>query len=330
VRWRRTSILVWRVTPMNDPGASYRSDRLSPSTRFDEVETTVSHLFRRPHPALQGRTFGRALHDALSARKLLDAHQVVELGGGAGFVAAELSAAHPGLSHGFVELSRPLLRAQRGQVPAAWAVAGHAEALPFSTRSLRGLFLANEVIADLRVCRADSEEGIKLSARYDLGTSGTLLNAGALNLISELSRTLAPGAAALLTEFGGDFAPSPVRLEGPFGAGKHTEHSIHFGHLEGAARAHGLQTERHLLADLLGFDRSVEVASYPDVLRLRRFVPSLPVLAHPRAELEARHPLLTRFFRFDFPTVGSPRFPEPQARGGFCQLFCALLLRQPR
>jgi hypothetical protein len=55
-------------------------------------------------------------------------------------------------------------------------------------------------------------------------------------------------------------------------------------------------------------------------------VPRLPVLAFTQDELKARHPLLTRVFRFDFPAVGSPRFPDPLAGGGFCQLFHALLL----
>ena len=54
--------------------------------------------------------------------------------------------------------------------------------------------LANEVIADLPVA------------------NGT--NAGAVRLMSELGRVLAPGGAAVLTEFGGDFDPAPVRLFG--------------------------------------------------------------------------------------------------------------------
>ena len=35
--------------------------------QFDHVETTLSHLLRIPHPALNGRTYGHALADALVA-----------------------------------------------------------------------------------------------------------------------------------------------------------------------------------------------------------------------------------------------------------------------
>lgn len=310
----------------------YRRDSLSPRARFDEVETTVSHLFRRPHPALGGRSYGEALYAALRRRGLLERPEVFELGGGAGFVAeamveAARSEGRP-LRYRFLELSPRLLAAQRERVPEALAIAAAAERLPLTRGAVRGLFLANEVLADLRVLRVEEPEAKELSARYGLERSGvSRLSAGAIRLVEELARVLAPGAAACLTEFGGDFDPSPVTLSGPMGAGRHVEHSIHFGQLEAAARARGLDAERVILADLLEIDRSMRVASYPDVLRLRRLVPSLPVLAHPKEELERRHPFLTRFFRFDFPPIGSAAFPDPKARAGFCQLFHALLLR---
>ncbi len=295
------------------------------------METTVSHLFRRPHPALDGRSFGEALYDALDARGLLATGNVLELGGGAGFVAAAMSARAAArgrpLRHTFLDLSRPLLALQRQALPGASALRADAHRLPLRAGSLRGLFLANEVIADLSAAPASSPHGRALAERYGLTPApGELLNVGALGLVEELARVLAPGGAACLTEFGGDFAAAPVRLYGAFGAGDHVEHSIHFGQLEAAARALGLTAERVLLAELLGVRRDVRVASYQDVMRLRRLVPRLPVLAHPRAQLEARHPVLTRLFRFDFPEVGSPRFPDPLARQGFCQVFHALFL----
>jgi hypothetical protein len=258
---------------------------------------------------------------------------VIELGGGLGFVAAAMmnaaAKAQSPLHYTFLELSPVLARAQRAEASMASSVRGHAEALPFADRSVRGLFLANEVIADLRVCPVDSKEGRAWLERFSLpGASGPLLNAGALAFVVELARVLAPGSAAMLTEFGGSFPAAPVRLEGSFGRGRHVEHSIQFEHLEAAAAQLGLETERMLLAELLGVNRELRVASYPDIVRLRRFVPSLPVLAWPKEELEKRHPLLTRFFRFDFPTIGSPAFPDPTSQGGFCQLFHTLTLRQ--
>ncbi len=312
-----------------DPGEGYRRDRVTAEERFDEVEATVSHLLRWAHPGLGGKSFGGALYQGLTERGLLEARAVFELGGGLGDLASELCRAAGGpLRYTFLELSPRLARAQRAKVPHAESVGAHAERLPFRDASLRGLFLSNEVIADLRVVEAGSREGEALRARYALDVArGQLINAGAMRLLEELRRVLAPGAATCLTEFGGDFPPRAVRLEGPGGRGRHHEHSIHFGQLEQVARALGFSTERVPLHVLVGADPALRVASYLDLLRLRRFVPSLPVFAFPGSELQRRHPVLTRLFRFDFPPLGSPRFPEPQATGGFFQLFHALILR---
>lgn len=316
-----------------DSGGSYRNDRTPAPRRFDEVETTISHLFRKPHPALGGRSYGRALWHALTRRGLAST-QVTEPGGGTGHIARAFceAAAEEGkeLSYRFIDLSETLLAAQRTAVPRCAQVRADGCALPFKDQSLTGLFLANEVIADLPVAAADERGAQGRLKKWGLELGSGTVNVGALELVAELARVLAPGAVACLTEFGGDFAPVPVRLEGRGGIGRHVEHSIHFGNLEMAARALGLRDERPLLADLLGVARQVRVASYLDCLRLRRIIPALPILAYPRDELVRAHPLLTRIFAFEFPEIGSPRFPDPQARGGFCQLFWALLLTQPQ
>lgn len=302
---------------MTSTAQSYRRDRLSPRERFDEVETTMSHLLRRPHPALRGRSYGGALFHALRERGYLQGGAVLEVGAGAGFVSAafaqESSGAGAALRYWFVDLSRPLLAVQRRQVPGASAVRADAERLPLRDGSFRGLVLANEVIADLETAR---------------DASGALVNSGALRFAAELFRVLAPGGAACLTEFGGDFRPRGVWLSGAMGRGGHLEHSIHFGELESACRGLGFEVERLKVADLIGLDRSVRVASYHDLLRLRRLVRDLPIYAFPKEELEARHPLLTRIFRFELPPIGSAGFPHPGTRGGFAELFEALLLRK--
>lgn len=321
---------------MKDPSHSYRTDRLSALARFDEVETTISHLFRRPHPALKGRTYGAALYAGLEKHGLIASGReldLVELGAGSGLVAQAFADARAraglGLRATFIDLSRVLLSTQRSRLPGASAVLANAERLPLSAGSVRGLFLANEVIADLRVLSCEEPEARALKERYGLRCDDNeLLNVGAIHLLEELARVLAPGASAVLTEFGGDFSPGGVDLEGPLGSGRHREHSIHFGHLEAAARALGFSVERVLLCELLEIDQTARVASYADVRRLRRLIPSLPVLAHPKEELELRHPILTRLFHFDFPPIADPRFPSPTTHGGFCQLFFALLLRR--
>ncbi len=315
---------------MKHADATYREDALAPHVRFDEVETTISHLFRAPHVALAGRSYGHALHDALRARELLQDGPVTELGGGIGYVAQAMIAASKGtLRWRFVDLSPRLLEAQRALVPSAEAIQAHAEELPFEAGSVTGLFLANEVIADLHVESARAAEAARRIERYglDVAPDGNV-NLGALRFLEDLARVLAPGATACLTEFGGDFEIGGVDLGIAHREARHTEYSIRFDHLARAAQILGFSVERVPLADLLEIDRRCEVTSYPDLVRLRRFNPRLPVLAHTREHIEAQHPWLTRIFEFEFPEIGSPRFPNATPRGGFSQLFHALLLRR--
>ena len=316
---------------MDHDDEKYSSDTLSTKIGVEEDETTVSHLFRAPHVALAGRTYGHALFEALLARGYLPERQVTEIGGGMGHVAQAMitAAGDPPLRWRFVDLSPQLLEAQRARVPSAEAIASHAESLPFEAGALTGLFLANEVIADLRVESARSDEAASRIARYDLDVRPDgQINVGALRLLEELARVLAPGATACLTEFGGDFDIGGVELGVAHRGARHTEFSIRFDHLAKAAKSLGFSVDRAPLADLLDIDRTCEVTSYPDIVRLRRFNPKLPVLAHPRATIEAMHPWLTRFFAFEFPAIGSPRSPNRTTQGGFCQVFHALLLKR--
>jgi SAM-dependent methyltransferase len=310
---------------VEDPNrAHHRTDRLSAGHRFDEVECTISHLLRFPHPALGGRRYGEALLQGIAARGMGPGQSgVIEIGGGAGHVA---EASWRGNAGPFtqarwtaLDLSPALLDAQRrraldpsqaGGPHRRWSgVRCDALELPFPSRSLDGLVLANEVIADLPV-----ENG---------------RNTGALRLVSELGRALAPGGAAVLTEFGGDFDPGPVRLLGAGGRGEHVEWSIDFRELRAAAASVGLQTEEVPLHELIGADLSVRCASYTDLWRLRRLA-SCPVFAAPEADVRRRFPLLSRLLQLELPQLGSPRWPDGSAPAGFAQLFRALILRQAR
>ena len=302
--------------------AHHRLDRLPARRRFDEVECTVSHLLRLPHPALQGRRYGEALLQGLAARGLGPGRTgVVEIGGGAGHIA---EAAWRGDAGAFtqsrwtsLDLSPALLAAQERRLaePAQprgahrrWAgLRADALDLPFRAGALDGLVLANEVIADLPVAEGR--------------------NTGALRLVGELARVLAPGGAAVLTEFGGDFEPGPVQLLASGGDGEHTEWSIDFRTLRAAARAAGLGVEEVPLHQLLGADLAVRCASYTDLWRLRRFA-SCEVFAAPEAQVRQRFPLLSRLLALELPELGSPRWPDATAPAGFAQLFRALLLRK--
>lgn len=303
--------------------AHHRRDRVPAWRRFDEVECTISHLLRFPHPALGGRRYGEALLQGISSRGMGPGRSgVLEIGGGAGHIA---EAAARGNAGAFtrsrwtaLDLSPALIAAQRRRAlaedlaPAArppWSgVRGDALELPLRSRCIDGLVLANEVIADLPVANGRS--------------------AGAIRLVRELARVLAPGGSAVLTEFGGDFDPSPVRLLGAFGQGEHVEWSIDFRQLRAAALESGLLHEELPLHVLLEADLSVRCASYTDLWRLRR-VASCEVFAAPEAEVRRRFPILSRLLALELPPLGSPRWPDASAKAGFAQLFRALVLRRP-
>jgi SAM-dependent methyltransferase len=302
--------------------AHHRTDRLPARRRFDEVECTVSHLLRLPHPALGGRRYGEALLLGIAGRGIRPGRTgVVEIGGGTGHIA---EAAWRGDAGVFtqarwtsLDLSPALLAAQGRRVLEAsqprgahqrWSgVRADAIDLPFHSGSLDGLVLANEVIADLPVERGR--------------------NLGALRLVRELSRVLAPGGAAVLTEFGGDFEPGPLQLLASGGEGEHLEWSIDFRQLRAAAHEEHLLVEELALHELIGADLTVRCASYTDLWRLRR-IASCDVFAAPAEEVRRRYPLLSRLLALELPELGSPRWPDATAPAGFAQLFRALLLRK--
>lgn len=302
--------------------AHHRADSLSARRRFDEVECTVSHLLRFPHPALRGLRYGEALLKGIAARGGSPGVKgVFEIGGGAGHIAecALRGDAGPFTKAPWtsVDLSPALLSAQRrrlsersqpGGAHPRWAgIRADAMALPLRSASIDGLLLANEVIADLAV--ADGK------------------NAGAMAFVREISRVLAQPGMAVLTEFGGDFPPGPVRLLAARGEGDHVEWSIDFRDLRMTAAESGLGCEELPLHELLGADLTVRCASYTDLWRLRRFA-ACEVFAAPKPLVRQRFPLLSRLLALELPELGSPRWPDATAQAGFAQLFRALLLRK--
>jgi SAM-dependent methyltransferase len=303
--------------------AHHRQDRLSARRRFDEVECTVSHLLRLPHPALRGRRYGEALLQGIAAGGGSPGRSgVVEIGGGAGHVAESAWRGDAGVftqsRWTSVDLSPALLAAQqrrlfersqpRGPHQRWSGLRADAVHLPLRTSSIDGLVLANEVIADLPVANGKS--------------------AGAIELVRELARVLAPGGMAVLTEFGGDFAPGPVHLLAALGEGEHVEWSIDFRDLRQTAGEVGLHARELPLHELLEADLSVRCASYTDLWRLRRFA-RCEVFAAPEADVRRRYPFLSRMLALELPELGSPRWPDASAPAGFAQLFRALLLRKP-
>src|SRR5437660_6719613 len=107
---------------MEDPNrAHHREDRLPARRRFDEVECTISHLLRLPHPALGGLRYGEALLQGIARRGIAPGRSgVVEIGGGAGHVAEAAWRGNAGPFSGArwtsIDLSPALIAAQRRRV----------------------------------------------------------------------------------------------------------------------------------------------------------------------------------------------------------------------
>ena len=284
--------------PRVDPEPVPFDERVSPEgyyecaiadadAQFDHQETTLSHLFRKPHPALGGRTFGKALIDGLKRTGKLPAKEslvVLEIGGGLGYFARAVVEALQEMGrqvdYHILELSPALASAQRAQT-AGLPVDVHPGNVLTTTWPAEqfDIILANEMIGDLPSVRL-THEGVGLNredlvgeayqdflsqcgvggaiaARYTLGLGDApdpfYLNVGAMELVAKISTSLAPGGVAYLSEFG-DMSRWPVlstHLD-------HPELSIHFGHLAAVSRAEGLEDEFVFVMDLIDMEREVE------------------------------------------------------------------------
>ena len=281
-------------TPMRDLAAYHRDDISDPEAQFEEAETTLSHLFSDPHPALGDMTFGQRFAQIVLTRGWVSAQRDValEIGGGTGrFAQAMVEALLPGvpkLQYTVVELSPALHAAQQARLahlaPSATATLGHAELLTQPDHSV-DFVVSNEVIADLRVgmvtrtsiatksADADTDsEALAILQQYGLGTAGAPepipIQVGATRLIAQLARVLRHGGTAVLTEFGGEnqFPLESTHLD-------HAEWSVHFGHLMQVARKLGLQVALVPLPELIGLRADVWVlASNRTQFRNLRFL----------------------------------------------------------
>ncbi len=144
----------------------------------EEHEATLAHLFRAPHPALKGQSYGSALANGLLRRGALQhvkgrPARVLVDGGGPGELAAALCDA----------LSR--------SVPVARADAS----LPGPDESL-DVVVSNETAGGLPT----SAEG------------GRIVNRGALQLVRDAAAALAPGGTLMVSELG-DPKADPVRSD---------------------------------------------------------------------------------------------------------------------
>ncbi|RME73671.1 MAG: hypothetical protein D6776_06625 [Planctomycetota bacterium] len=265
----------------------HREEIADADRQFEVEETTLSHMFREPHPALGGRSYGEAFAQALLARRLVPGRgEVLEIGGGVGFFALRLLETlrrhtprrFARLGYTVLDLSPVLQGSQQLLHAALDGKVRHLRANASRTLPLRdgsiALAISNEVIADLetvRVTRTEIESGraapdapepvrraLALIARHRLPVEDAperfWLNLGALSLLEELWRVLEPGGSAVLTEFG-DFEQYAIEST-HLG---HSEFSIHFGHMMHVARSLGFEVARTDIMEFLQFDPSVRV-----------------------------------------------------------------------
>lgn len=343
---------------------AYYKTRVGEAGRhFDVVETTVSHLFRHRHAALDGRSYGGAFHAALArAGWLASDDAFLEIGAGTGgfargFLAERraVSGTDAPIAYTIADLTPSLIAGQRltlaeraaadPSLRLAW-IRCDAQRLPLASASFGGVAISNEVIADFDAVRLHRSRLVRDAARHpaakaaldrieryglEVDDDRQFLNLGAIQLVEELARVLAPGGRAVLTEYGQD-GPSreAVLYDGWFT--KHTEYAIDFRHLRRVATALGLAVEERNLHDFLGFRDDVRVLNYTDVRRLRMVKRELEVRAWTEGELRERHPDLVERFALRFRAVSDASFPDDtlvRTHGGFRGLFRVLLVRKP-
>lgn len=237
----------------------------SAEEQFEENETTLSHLYRYPHSALRGLSYGEALCERLLSR-LKASPRILEIGCGSGFLAKNflnyLKLKRPELyqdvSYHMFDLSPALQASQKGNCSEhrdkIVFIQGDIQTYKFSEKF--DLIISNEMIADLKVELASRVQDI--IKHFELDSSSAppeyLVNTGAMKLIESISEYLNPQGVAIVTEFGSwqDY-PVAVKLAG------HFEHSIRFQDLMKVAQKCGMHADLKTVAEFLNFDGDYEV-----------------------------------------------------------------------
>lgn len=254
--------------------------------QFDKIESTVSHLYRTPHPILGWKSYGQALYASITQEKTIESDmKLMEIGGGAGNVSAdimlELKKDRIEADYIIYDLSPALINSQRElhreRGVQAQHINGNGEALAIADSKI-DIALSNEVIADLHTPLVETDNvkeflfdhEIPMSEdffRWYIGAPEKVrVNLGAFQLLKELYRVLTPGGLAVISEFG-----YQDRL--PFRAGHldHPEYSIQFSQMISVAASLGFGVYLTDIYDFLGFREDVKLIdtySYQAALRI--------------------------------------------------------------
>jgi len=180
---------------------------------------------------------------------------------------------------------------------------------------------------DVAKLREHSAIAAELGLHIEDAPEPFYLQVGAFDLIARIARALAPGGAAIVTEFG-NLAGWPklsTHLD-------HPELSTHFGQLEQIARGCKLEAKIEFVIDVLDFDRTLEgLATTRSQFRALRALAAdagvdLPKLGFTR-ELLAH----TVADKLDLTAVGDLRWDKIEDRlmGLVPHEFKALMIRKP-
>jgi SAM-dependent methyltransferase len=282
-RWTRGEPVPDAIGADLSTAGYYQHEIANADEQFDHQETTLSHLLRLPHPALGGRTYGEALVDGLAAKGTIPAAgrvRVLEIGGGLGFVAAAVTRALQtrglDVEYRILEIAPALAAAQRARCAGLPVTVVEGDALAADPGDASwDLILSNEMVGDLpavQLTRAQvglPESGpgeVDPAKLADCGQAGALIErfslpmgeapdpfyiqVGALELVQRISRWLAPGGAAYVSEFG-DTSKWPV-------LSRHLDHpelSTHFAMLHHTAMQLGHPARIEFVMDVLDLAR---------------------------------------------------------------------------
>ncbi|MFQ6137193.1 MAG: class I SAM-dependent methyltransferase [Candidatus Hydrothermarchaeales archaeon] len=250
--------------------------------QFERVESTLSHIYRVPHPILGGKSYGEAFLSRLSELKPMEEGcRVLEIGGGHGDISKEILVAlkekkpdiSSTLTYIIYDLSPELIKSQRRLHNEAGVhvehIHGDAESLALADASV-DIILSNEVIADFPTPELSLRDLKRLLNKYGIPINQQFLdslkdaperfrlNLGAFRLLKEIQRVLKPGGIAIVTEYG-------YRDRLPFRAKHldHAEYSIHFGQMVSIAEELGVKVRLTDAFKFLDFQLGVELITHP-------------------------------------------------------------------
>ncbi|MBN2254420.1 MAG: class I SAM-dependent methyltransferase [Deltaproteobacteria bacterium] len=286
-----------QVTGERHSLVEYHREKITdPREQFEDEEITLAHMYRFPHPALRGVSYGARFAQMCLHRGLVKAGaKILEVGGGTGYfgnaflthLREEVPDLYRTIHYTFFELSPVLLVSQREKNSSHKNVTsfieGNIEDHDFGEAEF-SLVISNEMIADLGVAKLKKAYFLlnemppeslreivafckKCGLTFDDAFEEFLVNIGAFRFLSTLGKMLAPDGAAVIVEYGDmHLYPSASVL------GNHTEYSIHFGHLVEVAKRLGFAVEYSDMPDFFGFKTDERVLDYLSFTALKEHI----------------------------------------------------------